>query len=557
MLQHLKISNLALLKEVTLEFGEGFTAVTGETGAGKSVLLGALNLLSGGRGDKSLVRTGAEACEVEAMLWLPGAKAVDRALDAMGLPACEEGVLVLSRSLGLGRAGKVRINGQLATVRNLQELGEAWIDFHGPGEPQKLLHERHQLALLDSFAKNQQERKAYEALFLEWVATRKEIAELRQAAQLSPDEQAFLQSQIDAIDGLKLSEEAIEALERDFRLLTNGEELRTKALALSEVLSGFEGVVERLGMGLQLARELSALEPSHLPLADRMESLLLEAEDLGQEVNGLGEDGGFDEETADCLREQMEQWMSLRRKYGGTVEGVLAGRREMWDRLERQGDLAGTVARLEAKQETLEGQLSKAGEALRATRAKAALALSREALGLLQKLGFAKGRFHIEIIREETFCAHGTSRCEYRFAPNPGTDPYPLGKIASSGEIARVMLALKAVLARVDATPILVFDEVDANVGGEAAGVVGRELAGLAKEGHQVFCITHLPQVAATAGSHFVVRKEQGENYTEVTISDLGEAREGRLDELSRMLGDRSSKSARQHAEELLGVLVK
>lgn len=553
MLQHLRIRNLALLEEVTLEFGAGFTAVTGETGAGKSVLLGALNLLSGGRAEKTLIRAGAEECAVEAMVWLAHSAPFDELLEAMGLPRCEEGALLLSRTLSRKRPPKVRINGQLATVRNLQDLGEAWIDFHGPGEPQKLLHERHQLALLDSYARNEVARIRYGEAYEAWMETGREMDRLRGSAQLSPEEQEFLRGQIEAIDSLELTEAAVETLERDFRQLTNGQALREQGRTLADLLNGAEGIVDRLGAGLQVARELARLDPDTQPMADRLQSLLLEAEDLGQECDSLGELAEFDEETALQVQERMELWLSLRRKFGGTVESVLLRREEMSGRLESQGDLAGTLERLQRERQGLEKRMREAGEELRETRLRAAQSLSREALELLQKLGFQKGRFAIEIVREKEFRPHGTTTCEFRFAPNPGVEPLPLGRIASSGEIARVMLALKAVLARVDATPVLVFDEVDANVGGEAAVVVGRELARLGEEAHQVFCITHLPQVAATATAHFVVTKEQGDDFTQVRIEALGRSRDARLDELSRMLGDRHSASARRHADALLG----
>ncbi len=553
MLQHLKIRNLALLHEVTLEFGPGFTAVTGETGAGKSVLLGALDMLAGGRTGKQAIRQGAEECQVEGMLWLPESGEVDALLEEMGLPACEEGILLLSRTLSHKRAPKVRINGQLATVGNLQALGAAWIDFHGPGEPQKLLHERYQLELLDSFAKNERERAAYEATYEAWRAVQTEQARLRAAAQLSPEEQAFLRQQVEEIDSLELSEERVGALEGDARRIENAQELREAGTALGDLLGGEDAVTARLSQALQLARELAALDPERAPLADRLESLLLEAEDVAQEAAELAGADDLDEESAAEVLAQMELWLSLRRRYGGTVESVLARRDEMADRLESQGDVEGNLRRLEGREIALERTLREEGEALRETRARAAHRLGKDALGLLHNLGFAKGRFAIEIVREEGFRRSGTSSCVFRFAPNPGVEPQPLGSIASSGEIARVMLALKAVLARVDATPVLVFDEVDANVGGEIAAVVGRELAGLGSQGHQVFCITHLPQVAATASAHYVVRKEQDETSTTVSIAPLGEAGEERLDELSRMLGDRRSSSARDHARALLG----
>lgn len=552
MLQHLRIRNLALLDEVTLEFGRGFIAVTGETGAGKSVLLGALDLLAGGRADKTLIRSGAEECEVEAVLFFADSKEVDAVLAELGLPGCEEGSFVISRTLSRSKAAKVRINGQLATLGNLQRLGACWIDFHGPGEPQKLLHERHQLLLLDSFARNERERAAYAQQYRAWMRCGEEMQALRHSARLSPEEADFLRSQIEAIDQLAPSEERMEALEQDYRRLVNGQEIREKGAAVYALFQGDEGAIERVSAALHLAREVAALDASAETLADRIESLLLELEDLGQEFGSRAELAELDEEAAAEVQSLMEQWLTLRRKYGGSLESVLERRSEMAARLASQGDVEGNLARLEAERDRVEEQMRVAAEALRETRVKASRLLAKDAGALLAHLGFRKARFGIEIQRESEWREHGGSRCQFLFTPNPGVEPLPLGKVASSGEIARVMLALKAVLARVDATPVLVFDEVDANVGGEIAAVVGRELASLGDQGHQVFCVTHLPQVAATATAHYLVSKEQGKTHTAVSIKPIHGQRRARLEEISRMLGDRNSVSARRHAEELL-----
>lgn len=552
MLQLLKIRGLALLKEVSLEFDSGFTAVTGETGAGKSVLLGAFNLLAGGRVGKTIIREGDEECAVEGVLWFKDSGSIDDALSELGLPLCEEGTLVLSRTVSRSKAPRVRINGSLATIGNLLAIGEYWIDFHGPGEPQKLLHERHQLALLDSFAKNRSLAVAYSEVYDAWLGLIDERERMLAAEQLTPDEAEFLQAQIDSIDVLDLSEERVESMERDYLLVTNGRALREAGTALSDLLNGDEGVLGRISMGLGQARELASIDQETLPLADRLESLLIEVEDLAQEYGVLAAGSDFDEETAAQVLSDMEGWLGLRRKYGGTIESVLHRREEMATKLQSQGDVEGTLNQLEEAIAAREGELLAAGEKLRQSRLKTAKKLSKESLTLLKKLGFAKGRFNIEVTRLAKPTRSGTSGCQFTFAPNPGGELLPLGEIASGGEIARVMLALKAILAREDATPVLVFDEVDANVGGEVAAVVGRELANLAEHGHQVFCITHLPQVAATGRSHFVVTKEQGDDYTNVVISRLEDSDDARLDELSRMLGDRSSSSAREHARELL-----
>jgi DNA repair protein RecN (Recombination protein N) len=248
----------------------------------------------------------------------------------------------------------------------------------------------------------------------------------------------------------------------------------------------------------------------------------------------------------------MNLWQELRRKYGGSVEAVLSKREELAQKIDIQGDLDGVLVKKRKATADLEADLKKQAVKLTASRKKSAKALAQKAADLLQALGFKKARLEIKLISDAKLQEHGDSHCQFLFAPNAGQDLQPLNKIASSGETARVMLALKTVLAEADATPLLVFDEVDANVGGEVGRAVGSELARLAKK-HQVLCVTHLPQVASLAHNHYVVTKSQDEDSTAVNIAPLGDSRSARLGELARMLGDRKSASARAHAEELLG----
>jgi len=552
MLHYLRIENLALMDSVSLEFEPGFVAVTGETGAGKSILLGALSLLSGARADKGLIREGADACEVEASLQLRDCARMDAALERLGLPRCEDGQLILFRSLHRSKAPRVMINGRLATVSNLQELGLEWIDFHGPGEPQKLFSEKWQLALLDLFARNDSALAEYAAGFRQWRDLLERMRQLRLQDQLGADEIDYLRGQIERIDRLDPSAESIATLERDHARLSAAQDLIEGAGEIEQALGGDDGVCDRLGRLLQRARELAALDPQLSPLADRIEALVIETSDLASEFERVRSDCEFDEETAADLVARMEDWLDVKRRYGGDVDVVRERRDRMLERLQSQGDIEGTLLRMEKDAATLQARLEKQAEALRESRVKAAYELARSAGALINNLGFKKARFNIEIERLPALAEHGNSECHFLFAPNAGQSLMPLNKIASSGEVARVMLALKAVLARVDHTPVLVFDEVDANVGGESARTVADELARLGAGGHQVFCITHLPQVAARAATHHVVTKTQTDDATRVTIEPLHAHPAARLEELARMLGDRKSKAARDHAAELL-----
>ena len=552
MLKYIRIKNLALLEEVTLEFESGFTAVTGETGAGKSVLLGALGLLSGARTDKGVIRQGQDLLEVEAALHFADALHIDKLLEAAGLPTCEDGLLLLQRTIHHSKIPRIQINGSLATLAQLQALGESWIDFHGPGEPQKLFQEKRQLEMLDTYAGNVRGLAAFALSFEEWHKALREIETLETGERLDVDELDFVRKQIKKIDAVDVSDDTIEELERDYNRISSAQELVSLASACSEGMIGEQSANDLLGGVLLRLEEMVELDEGSQSLLERARSLQIELQDLGEELGHLVNDYDFDPEAIEAATERMNLWQELRRKYGGSVEAVLSKREELAQKIEIQGDLEGILAKKRKASVDLEAELKKQAQKLTASRRKSAKVLAQKAGDLLQALGFKKARLEIELIADAKLHEHGDSHCQFLFAPNAGQNLQPLNKIASSGETARVMLALKTVLAEADATPLLVFDEVDANVGGEVGRAVGAELARLAKK-HQVLCVTHLPQVASLAHNHYVVTKSQDKDSTAVNIASLGVSRNDRLEELARMLGDRKSASARAHAEELLG----
>ncbi|MSU23379.1 MAG: DNA repair protein RecN [Opitutus sp.] len=552
MLQSLRIRNLALLEEVALEFEAGFTAVTGETGAGKSILLGALSLLAGERADKTIIRQGAAACDVEASLFFAEAKKIDALLAELDLPPTEDGLLILKRSLPRDKAPKLTVNGSLATLAALQRLGEHWIDFHGPSEPRRLLKDSCQLELLDLFGRAGATLMKYQAQFHAWRELVVERERLASETKLAPDQIEFLRNQLTQIDALELTDEAIEALERDFSRMNRAQELIELSSALAAGLTGDEGVQTRVAALLREARQLEGIDAASKPLAQRLEAAAVELNDLGAEFSALGQQLLFDPEHAEQLVARVNTWLGLKRKHGGDVRAVAAARDDLRRRLEAQGDLAGTLAKLEKQiSEALRAAKKEAGT-LRAARAKAAQELAKVAAKGIAQLGFAKAEFSIRIVPLTELGPTGDCGCEFLFSPNVGEAPLPLNRVASSGELARVMLALKTVLADLDEVPLLVFDEVDANVGGEIGRVVGEKMAGIAQN-HQVLCVTHLPQVAAQATCHLVVTKDQSQDRAVVSIVPIQASRKARVAELARMLGDSRAKSALAHAEELLG----
>jgi len=552
MLQTLRIRNLALLEEVSLDLESGFTVVTGETGAGKSILLGALSLLAGERADKTIIRQGAAACEVEAMLYFKDSTAIDRILQALELPCCEEGQLILRRSVPREKAPKITVNGSLATLAALQVIGEYWIDFHGPSEPRRLLKDSCQLELLDLYTHRPELLAAYRQGYAKLRELRGERERILREDKLSPDQITFMEGQLRKLDGLDLQAEAIELLERDFSRLSKAQEIIEGASGISSVLSGEEGLQGRLSSLLRQARGLEAIEPSSAALCERLSALCIELDDIAAEYETLGQDCQFDPEEAESLRERMATWLDARRRHGGDLDSVREAREALRRRLEVQGDLEGACERLDRKIEETVRELKKHASNLRQARELAAKELSKVAVSGITELGFKKAVFQARVTPLADFGPDGDCSCAFLFSPNVGEAPLPLSKIASSGELARVMLALKTVLADLDRVPVLVFDEVDANVGGEIGRVVGEKIAKLSTK-HQVFCVTHLPQVAAKGANHLLVEKDQSGERARVLINSLGSSRKARVSELARMLGDRNARSALAHAEELLG----
>jgi DNA repair protein RecN (Recombination protein N) len=552
MLQSLRIRNLALLEEVSLDFEAGFTAVTGETGAGKSILLGALSLLAGERADKTIIRQGAPAAEVEAGLYFESPSAINAVLAELELPACEEGRLILKRSVPREKAPKITVNGSLATLAALQRLGECWIDFHGPSEPRRLLKDACQLELLDLFGRAGADLAAYAASYQVWRDRVAEHVRATAETKLAPEQIDFLRNQLARLDGLELTDEAIDTLERDFQRMSRAQELIELASALAAGLTGEEGVQGRIAELLRQARQLESIDAASQPLAHRLASAAVELNDLGAEFSALSQQLQFDPEQAEALGAKMNTWLEVKRRHGGDVAAVCTAREELRRRLEVQGDLEGTLRRLEKQIADAERRARRDAQTLRNRREKAAGELAGVAARSIARLGFKRADFQIRLVPLAELTPSGDCRVEFLFSPNVGEAPLPLSRIASSGELARVMLALKAVLADLDGVPVLVFDEVDANVGGEIGRVVGEKMAGIARH-HQVLCVTHLPQVAAQATCHLVVTKDQSKDRAVVAIEPIQASRKARVSELARMLGDRTAKSALAHAEELLG----
>jgi DNA repair protein RecN (Recombination protein N) len=550
MLSTLRIKNLALVSDLTLQLPGGYIAITGETGAGKSIIIGALNLLLGERADRTLLRAGCDSCAVEAVFDLqPGGGAIAKVLEDNGLEPCVDNQLILKRVFTAAGANRQFVNGSPTTLQVLAALGQELVDMHGPHEHQSLLHPARQLDILDAFAGLGGLRERFAALA-------RQARELEaQKAALVLDERAYAQQldllrfQVNEIAAARLRPEEEESVERDFNRASNAARLLEFSQAALNLLGEEEDSLLR--QAGELGRALQALHR-----LDPAAGLLLEAhqqaaEAWGELQSALRRYADTVEVEPDRLRqleERLNLLHALKRKYGATVAAVIAFGEEAKKRLQNLEGRDAELSRLNGALEKLRAEIAQTGHELSAQRRQAIPKLARAVMQQLHGLGFQQSRFDAQLRAGETFKATGLDEIEFEFAPNPGEPARPLRAIASSGEMSRVMLALKTVLAAQDEIPVLVFDEIDANVGGETAAVVGEKMARIARR-RQVICITHLPAVAAGAASHFVVTKriEAGRTISEITLLDRAQ----RIGELARMLGGQTE-AARRHAEELL-----
>lgn len=547
MLRRLKVANFAVVDRMDVELPAGFVAFTGETGAGKSILLEALGFLLGARGSSSWLRTGAERLEVEGTF------------DAADLPAelreryrVAGGSVVARRELDASGRTRAMINAQSAPVAALAALGEAVADFHGQHESQALLRSAAQLELLDRYAGLEGEREALAAAHARWSALSARLA----ASQMSEEERRrrveLLRFQLEDIDAAKPRVGEEEELDERLPRLKNAERLRGFAdQAYGLLYAEEDAALSRLMKAERALGELARIDPSAGRLQGELEAARIAVDSVAHEVGAYRDGTTADPAALDALLTRQEALSRLKKKHGPTIADVLTARERLAAELD---GLENADQRLEETKKELaaaEKGLAALCEAVHEARAKAAKRLDAAALKELKVLGLPHARFSCSVEMEEgNWSRTGADAVEFLLAANPGEPLRPAKAVASGGEQSRVMLALKTVFAKADRTPLLVFDEVDAGIGGEVAASVGERLALLAK-GRQVLCVTHLPQVACRASAHFHVSKEVSGGRTRVRLERLEGER--RLETIATMLGGRGATAAsRRHAQELL-----
>jgi DNA repair protein RecN (Recombination protein N) len=563
MLRDLRIRNLAVIEEVQVPFAPGFNVLTGETGAGKSILVDAILLVIGARADPDLIRTGEETAVVEAAFEVEPSGPVAALLDESG-HGLREGRLVVKREISRAGRHRVFVNDGAATVGLLERLGDLLVELHGQHEHQRLMEPARQLDLLDRFGECEAARDRVAGLVRRWEEARARLervrAEMREAAR-QEDAYRFQLSEIDAVKPREGEEEALRA-ERS--RLQHAERV---AAGLQEVvdllLEDPQSASSRLGRAGALLRALSRLDPDAAAPQEALDAAAAGVEEAVARVRALRDRAVFDPERLEQVDARLDALARLGRKYGDTVAAIAGYRDEIARALDRVGRQDEVVAELGREVEALAGAAAAEALGLSRARTRAAERLER----LLQKeargLGMEQCRVRIELRRDraaagELDCGEegwrlgprGTESAEFLLSANPGEEPRPLAKVISGGELSRTMLALKAILAAADRVPTLIFDEVDAGIGGRVADVVGQRLRQTAA-GRQVLCVTHLAPIGAHATHHLLVEKRVSRGSTRTAVTPLDEA--GRIEELARMLGgERVTETSRRHARELL-----
>ena len=557
MLTTLRIKNLALVADLTLEFQPGYNVITGETGAGKSILIGALSLVLGDRADRTLIRSGSDSCLVEAVFDVARLGApLGEFLAEKGLEPCEAGQLVLKRSFSTAGANRQFVNGSPTTLALLIALGQWLVDIHGPHDHQSLLQPAKQLAILDAFGKLDPARHAFAARLRQ-----RQTLETAKAA-LVVDEQTYAQQldllrfQTGEIEAGRLRADEEAQLESDYHRASNSAkllQLGQSALALlGEDDAALITQARALGRALQ---DLGRIDAAALSLASFHEQAMAGWRDLREQLSRYLDKIDIDPARLQELEDRLNFLHSLKRKYGASLTDVMAFGQNARKKLAQLEQRDAELQRLNLELKQAAAELARAGRELSRQRRKIIPQLCQAVTHQLSQLGFGPSRFAIDLASSEPagtagdgLTAAGLDTIEFQFAPNVGEPARPLRAIASSGEMARVMLALKSVLAAEDEIPVLVFDEVDANIGGETAVVVGERMRQIARQ-RQVLCITHLAPVAACAATHFLVDKQVRADRTLSEIRRL--LPNERVTELARMLGGQSE-AARKHARSLL-----
>ncbi len=528
MLLELHVKNLALIEQADVEFGEGLNIMTGETGAGKSIIIGSVNLALGQKASKEIIRSGAEAAYVELVFSVEEDKRA--ALEALDVCPDSDGILIITRKITAARSVS-RINDETVTAARLRQVTGLLLDIHGQHEHQSLLHPSKHLEILDTYAKPQIHflKPDIESVYRRYRELAEKLKEMNGDEESRRREADFLRFEAEEIQNAGLKEGEEETLTEQYRRFSNGRKI------LESLSAAYDAVeTEGLGRAIHQLGQVSSYDEALQPIQDQLydaESIL---NDARHAISAYMEELNFDEEELAQIEERLDLIHNLQAKYGNTAAQIQKTLEEKLARLEQLEHFDEYRRQTEEEYKEVTEQLETLCEALSRERQKAAASLTERIRAGLEELNFLDVRFAMEFTRMDHFTANGFDEAEFKISTNPGEPVRSLGLVASGGELSRIMLAIKAVLADSDDIPTLIFDEIDTGISGRTAQKVSQQLAVIAG-GHQVICITHLPQIAAMADCHFEIAKSAEGGKTRTQIHRLNQ--EEMIAELARLLG--------------------
>lgn len=568
MIVELYIKDFAIIDELRMQLAPGFTVLTGETGAGKSIILDAMMLLLGGRADTTMVRAESEVAYVEGIFKIPACNRarIEQLLESEGVESEDPDSLLLAREVRLNGRNICRVNGRAVTLSFMSEVSEGMVDIHGQGEHLSLLRPRAHLPLLDAYAGLESEQKALAAEVRALRRLRQELEDLRRNARNIAQRIDMLEFQVEEIDAARLEVGEEEELRAERTRLGNVEQLMESATEALALLVGIDDetptATDMLSQAERALGQLARLDPEKEAWLERLEGLTSELNELTTDLRYYQEELEFNPQRLSFVEERLNLINGLKRKYGDSIEEILAHADDARHELEQIGHNEERTEELVLETDRYLHRIGDMAHALSTKRGEAAERLAREVERELADLNMSGAQFAVDFDTQPSedgayvgderlaFDHTGVDRVEFLISTNPGEPVKPMARVASGGETARLMLALKTALARVDETPTLIFDEIDQGIGGRVGDIVGRKLWALAAHGdHQVVVVTHLPQLAGYGDSHFHVSKGRSGERTVTIVTPLDEA--GRVAELAAMLGT-EQETARQGAHSIL-----
>ncbi len=550
MLLELRIQNFAVIESLAIHCEAGLNALTGETGAGKSIIVGALGLLLGERASSENIRAGAAKATVEGVFDIARRENVLALLAEQGIEA-DDGLLILRREVSAEGRSRAWVNGAASTATFVGQLGRSLVDLHGQHEGQTLMRTDEQRSILDEYAGASELAGDVAVAFARVRSLQADLDDLERRRRDAEQRADYLRFQVSEIENARLQAGEETELTSESVRLEHAEELAQLAVSLSDALyAGDDALSARLGEVRRVLDHLVRIDQSQADARELLDSAYYAIEELGRRFGDYAETIEYDPARLEEVRSRLGLLYRLRSKYGPTIEDVLETARKASEELSLVDDAAMRRKEVETTLATAQDALQHRAADLTKQRKRAATRLQKDVTAILPELGMSSGRFEVALDPVGATTAHGNESIEFRITLNAGFEPRSLARVASGGELSRVMLALKTILARIDRVPTLIFDEVDAGIGGRVATQVADKLRDVAQH-HQVFVITHLPQLAARAAHHLLVEKVEREGTTLTRVSELKSNE--RVRELARMLGgDPESMVSLEHAREML-----